>query len=81
MLTVTVLITLFAFGVLYARFIHSLRHRQWPGKRAMLAVIGVAVVVASAGILHQADPLLDTMMTLAAFTAAGAPIIVYDVIR
>lgn len=81
MLTATVLTSLLVFGVLYARFLNSLRYRQWPGKRAMLAVVGVTTVTAAAGILHQPDPLLDTLMTLAAFTAAGAPIIIYDVTR
>lgn len=79
MMLVLVFAGLMAFGILYALLIHRLHTRQWIAKRSMLAAFGVAVVVCAAGILHQSHPVIDAMMTLAAFTAAGIPVILWDV--
>lgn len=70
---------LFLFGILYALLLNRLSPRRWIAKRSMLAAAGVLVVVSGAGILHQSHPVIDAMMTLAAFTAAGIPVILWDV--
>lgn len=72
---------LFLFGILYALLLNRLSPRRWIAKRSMLAAAGVLVVVSGAGILHQTDPLLDAAMTLAAFMAAGIPVIFWDITR
>lgn len=67
------------FGVLYAILINRLARLGYnEGYTALLVVMGTLITLLANLTMHQTDPILDFLLTLACFAASGTPMVVND---
>lgn len=70
---------LLLFGILYASLINRLaRWGYSEGYTALLVVIGTLITLLANLTIHQTDPILDFLLTLACFAASGTPMAIND---
>lgn len=67
------------FGLLYANLVNYLHRLGYSeGYTALLVVLGTLITLLADTTIHQTDPILDFLLTLACFAASGAPMAIND---